>query len=87
MNEIITLLDELGNKVEFELIATFGLDEMEYAALIPVNDNNPMTYLLRIEYDENGELVLVTIDDQEEFRDVVETYEEIRKRNCSNFFA
>ncbi|NLY78177.1 MAG: DUF1292 domain-containing protein [Tissierellia bacterium] len=79
MNEIITLLDELGNKVEFELIATFGLDEMEYAALIPVNDNNPMTYLLRIEYDENGELVLVTIDDQEEFRDVVETYEEIRK--------
>ena len=79
MNQIITLLDELGNKIEFELIATFGLDDSEYAALIPINDDDPMTYLLRIEYDNNGELVLVTIDDEEEFKDVIETYEEIRK--------
>lgn len=79
MNQVITLLDELGNKVEFELIATFGLDDMEYVALIPVNDEEPLTYLLRIDYDENGDLVFVTIDDKEEFDDVVKTYEEIRK--------
>lgn len=79
MNQIITLLDELGNKVDFELIATFGLDDMEYVALIPVNDEEPLTYLLRIDYDENGDLVFVTIDDKEEFDDVVKAYEEIRK--------
>lgn len=79
MNQIITLIDELGNKINFELIATFGLDDAEYAALIPVDDEDPMTYLLRIEYDSNGELILVTIDDEEEFKDVIETYEEIRK--------
>lgn len=79
MNQVITLLDELGNKVDFELIATFGLDDMEYVALIPVNDEEPLTYLLRIDYDENGDLVFVTIDDKEEFDDVVKTYEEIRK--------
>ncbi len=79
MNQVITLLDELGNKIEFELIATFGLDDMEYVALIPVNDEEPLTYLLRIDYDENGDLVFVTIDDKEEFDDVVKTYEEIRR--------
>lgn len=79
LNQIITLLDELGNKVDFELIATFGLDDMEYVALIPVNDEEPLTYLLRIDYDENGDLVFVTIDDKEEFDDVVKAYEEIRK--------
>jgi len=79
LNQVITLLDELGNKVDFELIATFGLDDMEYVALIPVNDEEPLTYLLRIDYDENGDLVFVTIDDKEEFDDVVKTYEEIRK--------
>lgn len=79
LNQIITLLDELGNKVDFELIATFGLDDMEYVALIPVNDEEPLTYLLRIDYDENGDLVFVTIDDKEEFDDVVKTYEEIRR--------
>ena len=79
MNQVITLLDELGNKVEFELIATFGLDDMEYVALIPVNEEEPLTYLLRIEYDDNGDLVFVTIDDKEEFDDVVRTYEEIRR--------
>lgn len=79
LKQIITLLDELGNKIEFELIATFGLDDMEYAALIPVKGENPLTYLLRIEYDDNGDLVLVTIDDKQEFNDVIEVYEEIRK--------
>ena len=79
LNQIITLLDELGNKVDFELIATFGFDDMEYVALVPVDEEEHLTYLLRIEYDDNGDLVFVTIDDKEEFDDVVKTYEKIRK--------
>lgn len=68
----------MGNEVEFEIIVTFGLDDMNYAALVPVNDE-PLTYLLRYEYDDEGNLVFATIDDDEEFNDVRETYEEIQK--------
>lgn len=78
MNNRIILYDEMGNEVEFEIIVTFGLDDMNYAALVPVNDE-PLTYLLRYEYDDEGNLVFATIDDDEEFNDVRETYEEIQK--------
>jgi len=79
MNEKIVLLDEMGNRVEFQVLATFGLDDFEYAALLPVDDMESMTYLLRIEYDDEGELILVGIDDDEELNDVVEAYEEVKK--------
>ncbi|MBZ2173715.1 DUF1292 domain-containing protein [Schnuerera sp. xch1] len=79
MNERITLLDEMGNKVEFELLATFGLDDVEYAALIPVNELEPLTYLLKIEYDDKGDAILVGIDNDEELNDVIQAYEDIQK--------
>lgn len=79
MNERITLLDEMGNKVEFELLATFGLDDVEYAALIPVNELEPLIYLLKIEYDDKGDAILVGIDNDEELNDVIQAYEDIQK--------
>ena len=79
MNEKIVLLDEMGNRIEFQLLATFGLDDYEYAALLPVDDMESLTYLLRIEYDEEGEPILVGIDDDDELKDVIKVYEEIQK--------
>lgn len=79
MNDKIVLLDEMGNRIEFQLLATFGLDDFEYAALLPVDDMESLTYLLRIEYDEEGEPILVGIDDDEELKDVIKVYEEIQK--------
>ena len=79
MNEKIVLLDEMGNEKEFQVLATFGLDDMDYAALLPLDDIEGLTYLLRIEYDNQGELILAGIDDEEELEDVVEAYEEIQK--------
>lgn len=78
MNEKIVLLDEMGNQVEFQLLATFGLDDMEYAALIPIEDVEPLTYLLRIEYDDEGKPILVGIDNDKELKDVAEAYEQIQ---------
>ena len=78
MNNRIVLYDEMENEIEFEIIVTFGLDEMNYVALVPVNDE-PLTYLLRYEYDDEGNIVFATINDDEEFNDVKETYEEIQK--------
>ncbi len=79
MNDTIILLDEMGNEKEFQVLATFGLNEMDYAALLPLDDINELTYILRIEYDDQGQPILVGIDDDEELEYVVEVYEEIRK--------
>ena len=79
MNDKIVLLDEMGNRIEFQVLATFGLDDFEYAALLPVDDMESLTYLLRIEYDDEGEPILVGIDDDDELKDVIKVYEEIQK--------
>lgn len=79
MNDKIVLLDEMGNRIEFQVLATFGLDDYEYAALLPVDDMESLTYLLRIEYDDEGEPILVGIDDDDELKDVIKVYEEIQK--------
>ncbi|NLX63092.1 MAG: DUF1292 domain-containing protein [Tissierellia bacterium] len=78
MHEKIVLLDEMGNKVEFQLVMTFGLDDSNYAALIPMDDLKKEIFL-RLELDENGETILVPLDSHEEFKDVKEAYEEFKK--------
>lgn len=79
MNDKITLLDEMGNEKEFQVLATFGLNEMDYAALLPMDEIDELTYILRIEYDAQDQPILVGINDDEELKYVIEAYEEIRK--------
>lgn len=81
MKERIILLDELGKEQEFVILATFGLDADDYAALMPADDIEGPTYILRMERDENGELLLAGIDDDEELQDAIEAYEEMQKEN------
>lgn len=75
------LLDEFGKEQEFIILATFGLDDNDYAALLPTNDMEGLTYILRMETDENGELLLTGIDDEEELQDAIDVYEEIQQEN------
>lgn len=81
MDDRIVLLDELGEEQEFIILATFGLDDEDYAALIPSDDLEGLTYILRMETDENGELLLSGIEDDEELQDAIEAYEEMQKEN------
>lgn len=81
MNERIFLLDELGKEQEFIILATFGLDDEDYAALMPADDIESPTYILRMETDENGEMLFAGIDDDEELEDAIEAYEEMQKEN------
>lgn len=74
----IELMDESGNVEEFQVIDTFGMDDNDYAVLMPVADDDEATMILRIEYDSNGELILVSIEDDAEFEDAVEVYEELK---------
>lgn len=88
--DIILLYDEDGNETEFEVVATLELDENEYAILLPRDDARDPdaeeveeAYILRIEQDENGEDVLVGIEDEEELNAVIDAYEELIKEESN----
>jgi uncharacterized protein YrzB (UPF0473 family) len=88
--DIILLYDEDCNETEFEVVATLELDENEYAILLPRDDARDPdaeeveeAYILRIEQDENGEDVLVGIEDEEELNAVIDAYEELIKEESN----
>lgn len=72
--------DELGNPVEFIIKAKFSVDDSDYVAMLPVEDLESETYILRIDIDENGEDILAGIDD-DELQVALEAYEELIKEN------
>ena len=78
--DVITLTDEDGSPVDFEYIGTVTLDGNEYFALVPLADNDEGAYIiLRAEPAEDGEegdLNLVTIDDDEEYDRVADLVED-----------
>lgn len=81
-DEIFTLTDEEGNESEFELIASQEIDGTTYVALVPYDaekkDEVEQEYVvLKLIADENGEDLLVTIDDDDEFEKVAEIFEDM----------
>jgi len=80
MGERHLFYDELGNEVEFIVKAKFSLDETEYVAMLPADDIDSATYILRIDIDDNGDEILAGIDD-DELKDAEEAYEELLKEN------
>ena len=64
---IYTLTDEEGKEEQFELIGACELEGVQYYALAPVDETVEEYVILRGEVDENGEVMLVTIEDDEEF--------------------
>jgi hypothetical protein len=80
MTERHTFYDELGNEIEFVVKAKFSLDDTDYVALLPANEIDAMTYILRIEMDDEGDEILVGIDD-DELEGAKDVYEELVKEN------
>ncbi|MBC8590669.1 DUF1292 domain-containing protein [Wansuia hejianensis] len=80
MDEKHLFYDELGNEVEFIVKAKFTLDDTDYVALLPADDIESATYILRIDFDENGHEVFAGIDD-DELKEAEEAYEELLKQN------
>ena len=72
--------DELGNEMEFIIKAKFSLDDTDYVAMLPADDIESATYILRIELDDNGDEILVGIDD-DELEEAEEAYEELIKEH------
>lgn len=73
---IIKLINDDGEEMEFEILATFEVEDDEYAALLPTEGEEEV-YLLKMLYDENEDMILMNIEDQDEFTDVAAAYEAI----------
>lgn len=75
-DRIVKLINDDNEEMEFEILATFEVEDDEYAALLPLEGEEEV-YLLKLVYDENGEVVLENIEDKDEFTDVAAAYEAI----------
>ena len=73
---IFTLTDEEGNESEFELMGELTLDDNTYLALIPLDGEEDEYVVLKVVVDENGDELLVTIDDDDEFDRVADAFED-----------
>ena len=76
MNQIETFLDENGHPMEFRILGKFSVDDMDYVAMEPVIDLEPLVYILRIDLDQDGQEYLVGVDD-DELAIAQEAYEEL----------
>ena len=71
----VTLTDEEGVERDFDIIGTMELDGCEYFALVAV-DGAEDEYIILKAVVEDGEEVLITIDDDDEFEEIAEIFEE-----------
>ena len=81
-SEIYTLTDEEGNELQFEVIASAEVNGTMYYAMIPVDDQPEAEdvyeyVVLKAEKDEDGEDILVTIDDDDEFDNIADYFDDI----------
>ena len=73
--ENITLTDEEGNDVEFEVITKLEIEATEYFIVAPIDDENEDAIALKVVKDEDGEEYFATVEDEEEFSIVNDAFE------------
>lgn len=71
----ITLNDEDGKEIEFEVITKLDIQDKEYVIVIPMDSDEVDAVALRIDKDDQGSDILVSIEDDDEFELVQEAYE------------
>ncbi len=79
-NEFYTLTDEEGNELEFEMIGQCEMNGTTYYAMIPAeSDENGEFYEYTIlkSVMEDGEEMLVSIDDDDEFDNVADYFDDL----------
>lgn len=80
--EFYTLTDEEGNELEFEVIGSAEIGGVMYYAMVPCDEeaaaDDVCEYvILKAEKDEDGEDILVTVDDDDEFDDVADFFDDM----------
>ena len=81
-NDLVTVVDDEGNQHQFEVLDAIETDNGRYVALVPVYDNpsdlindDGELVILTVK-EENGEDLLLPIEDDDEFDEIAEIFEE-----------
>lgn len=81
---IITLLDDNDEAIDFEIIEMLEIAGKRYAFLLPLNDENAdeeaeedEAVIFRIDTNEDGEEIFAYIEDDQEWEMVVDTYNDM----------
>lgn len=74
-DNIIELVNEDGETERLVVEATFHIDDTLYAVLHEINSDEGMIYY--VEESEDGNGILVKVEDEEEIKEVMEVYEGI----------
>jgi len=80
----ILLYDENGDEVEFEVITKLDIEDKEYVIVTPLKEDSDDAIALRIDKGEDGEEVLVTVEDDDEFEMIEEAYETLFAEDLLN---
>lgn len=80
-DNIVVLVDENGENVEFEHLDTIEMDGSEYVVLLPLEEGNDdgevdEVIILKIERNDEGEDTFVTIEDENILNEVFEEFKE-----------
>ncbi|MFA7550209.1 MAG: DUF1292 domain-containing protein [Sedimentibacter sp.] len=75
MDNIIELINDEGNLEKLIVEATFHIDDILYAVLHKLNSDEGMIYY--VEEMEDGSIVLIKVEEEEEIKEVQEIYEGI----------
>lgn len=76
---VVTMTDEEGKEREMVLAFTFDVEEQVYAVLLDYHDPEEEGVIMRLEEDE-GDTVLVNIEDDGEWERVVTIYNELAEQ-------
>ena len=82
-NDFITLIDENGEEAEYEHLDTLDFNGSTYFALVKADlgeedilAQEDLLLILKLTTDENGDEILATIEDDEEYGEVLSLFEE-----------
>lgn len=78
-DDIIVLIGEDGEEVEFEHLDTVELNGNEYVVLLPMDEEEEdeevdEVVILKVDHNEAGEDSFITVDDEEELNRVFEEF-------------
>ncbi|MFR3071549.1 MAG: DUF1292 domain-containing protein [Paeniclostridium sp.] len=81
---IVNLIDQDGNEIQFEIILTLEAEGKEYAILMPLDDNEAEEALIfRIDSDEEGD-ILTPLENDDEYETVVAVYNTLMEEEGLN---
>lgn len=78
---VVTLPLEDGTELECDVVTLFELEGQDYVALYPSEGEPDELYLFRCKYNQGSEdMELEEIDDEEEYKTVCDTFDEIMEQ-------